>query len=463
MLLKGGSKQRQKIKTVCVPPIEYLAPVNFTRAYACLLRVPCFRLCAAILNVPGCARTGSAACASFRTAAFKAYQNIKIIFSFSDPQTHFCCTHKLDTPFKQQLLRAWQPILTPTHVIITFLIIGLVFLPVGITLLKQSSDVVENEFVYDGNGGPCQITKNNAGTICNVDIVIDKDMKAPVYLYYQLTNFYQNHRKYVKSLSFAQLRGEQVSSSDLHESCKPLDKVKDGSGNTLLLNPCGLVANSFFNDVIRLNSTQSNPTGLTLDKSNIAWTSDVKDKFKQPDGFKYEQCQCAGGILPGGLTDCSALCGGSYQCGTTGQPYVEGNKCYAYQYPNDATTQYLYESYPGIISPILGVLTEDFIVWMRTAGLPKFRKLYGKINKDLKKGDTVTFTIVNNFNVESFQGTKAIILTTVSWFGGKNPFLGRSYISIGAICIILAGAFTAKHMISPRKLGDTKYLVWKDA
>jgi LEM3 (ligand-effect modulator 3) family / CDC50 family len=33
---------------------------------------------------------------------------------------------------------------------------------------------------------------------CNVTINVKKDMDGPVYLYYRLTNFYQNHRRYVK-------------------------------------------------------------------------------------------------------------------------------------------------------------------------------------------------------------------------------------------------------------------------
>jgi hypothetical protein len=35
-------------------------------------------------------------------------------------------------------------------------------------------------------------------------------MKAPVFFYYQLDNFYQNHRRYVKSKNYKQLMGETV-------------------------------------------------------------------------------------------------------------------------------------------------------------------------------------------------------------------------------------------------------------
>jgi len=43
------------------------------------------------------------------------------------------------------------------------------------------------------------------------------------------------------------------------------------------------------------------------------------------------------------------------------------------------------------------------MVWMRTAALPDFRKLWGIVDGDLKKG-TYTISINNNFIVEKFEG-----------------------------------------------------------
>lgn len=40
---------------------------------------------------------------------------------------------------------------------------------------------------------------------------------------------------------------------------------------------------------------------------------------------------------------------------------------------------------------------ERFINWMRVSALPKFRKLWGKIETDLKKGDVITINIVNRY------------------------------------------------------------------
>lgn len=46
-----------------------------------------------------------------------------------------------------------------------------------------------------------------------------------------------------------------------------------------------------------------------------------------------------------------------------------------------------------VISPVHGVEEERFIVWMRTAALPTFRKLYGRIEHNLAAPTNVTFSI----------------------------------------------------------------------
>lgn len=93
---------------------------------------------------------------------------------------------------------------------------------------------------------------------------------------------------------------------------------------------------------------------------------------------------------------------------------------------------------------------EDLIVWMRTAALPSFRKLYGRIEEDLDADDVVVVDILNNYNTYSFGGKKKIVLSTSSWLGGKNDFLGMAYLSIGSSSILVSLVFLVLHVKNPR-------------
>eukprot|EP00744_Colponema_vietnamica_P001156 GILI01001945.1.p1 GENE.GILI01001945.1~~GILI01001945.1.p1 ORF type:complete len:303 (-),score=75.90 GILI01001945.1:379-1287(-) len=285
-----------------------------------------------------------------------------------------------NTPFKQQRLKAWQPILTPAWVISSFAIVGIVFIPVGVVLLVTSQSVVEAISQYDNKG--------STGSYFMVDITVPKEMKAPVFFYYQLENYYQNHRRYVKSRSDSQLRGtDYTNPSDLKTDCDPL--YKDASGN--VLNPCGLIAQSFFNDTFSLYDSSSNQ--ITVYNHNIAWESDIKYKFAK----------------------------------------------------SKTQTQ----------SP--DVTNEHFIVWMRTAALPNFRKLWGRIENNIPAG-TYKVNVTNNYPVSSFKGRKFVVLSTTTWLGGRNDFLGIAYLVVGSVCLALSLLFLWKHKTSGRRLGDTSHL-----
>lgn len=51
----------------------------------------------------------------------------------------------LDTAFKQQRLKAWQPLLTPKTVLPTLFVAGIIFAPLG-GLFLYESDTVKNTF-----------------------------------------------------------------------------------------------------------------------------------------------------------------------------------------------------------------------------------------------------------------------------------------------------------------------------
>jgi hypothetical protein len=96
-------------------------------------------------------------------------------------------------------------------------------------------------------------------------------------MYYGLTNFYQNHRRYVKSRDDNQLLGEFTNPPST--DCAPFDQV-----NGMPIVPCGAIANSLFNDTFSLTSVSQGP--VPVYRTGIAWPSDKEIKFRNPADLK---------------------------------------------------------------------------------------------------------------------------------------------------------------------------------
>ncbi|KAI0340689.1 transcription regulator [Trametopsis cervina] len=362
-----------------------------------------------------------------------------------------------NTAFKQQRLKAWQPILTPRTVLPALLLIGIIFAPIGALLIVGSGLVTEITLDYTNceDQSPQTSTTANAFTTlssfnyrlraghsadtqppqymfvdrtsdntvpvsqqkqCVVQFDVPYELDHTVLLYYKMTNFYQNHRRYVKSVDPNQLKGDHVSQHDIQTGdCKPLTTDENGK----IYYPCGLIANSVFNDSYSdLTLTSTPDKSYSWSQNGIAWPGEAS-KYTASPNYNLDE------IIP--------------------------PPNWALLYPN---------GYTNSTPPPNLKADEHFQNWMRTAGLPTFTKLWGRNDNDNLSAGRYQIIVDLNFPVKPYHGTKSIVISTVSWIGGKNPFLGWAYVATAALFFLLAVAGTIRHLIRPRKLGDMSLLSW---
>mmetsp|Transcript_8703 Transcript_8703/g.14131 ORF Transcript_8703/g.14131 Transcript_8703/m.14131 type:complete len:263 (-) Transcript_8703:180-968(-) len=133
-----------------------------------------------------------------------------------------------------------KPLHTPRSAAMFFVVYGILLILIGGPIFSASQSVVEYTKRYDN------ICPFNSECITN--ITLSEDMKAPVYIYYKISEMYQSHRRYTMSRNAKQADGEDVSESELESTCRPAVRV-DGD----IIVPCGLIASSVFNDTIELS------------------------------------------------------------------------------------------------------------------------------------------------------------------------------------------------------------------
>jgi hypothetical protein len=294
-----------------------------------------------------------------------------------------------DTAFKQQRIPSFQPNYTPKVIFIIFFTLASVFYIFGFPIYALSKDIKEVTKRYDN----CK--KDSKGE-CTIYLDIDEEIPEPVFIYYKLTNFYQNHRLFVRSKSYTQLRNGDPLESEL-DLCKPAKYNKDFKGyydqskknldGDDVAYPCGMIARSVFNDTFKIDD-------YTITDDDIVYDVD-KEIFKNSD---------------------------------------------------DKEKQWMN-------------IDNRFRSWMKISPFSTFRKLWGIIEKDVKKGK-VKVTIEDNFPVHKWDGKKYLVLSNANAFGGKSPALGIILISAGSFCILGGMVFLTTWLLyKPKVEGDP--LSWK--
>lgn len=311
--------------------------------------------------------------------------------------------------FKQQRLPALRPVPTITSNIIIFSSVGVFSIALGVVLLIYSNNVIEFILRYDEECG----TKSP----CFLNIKLNKTMKAPVMIHYQINNFYQNHRKLLSSYSKEQLKGANLSYEQLNKSAECDHRISNQDFDLLwsyngfeldpeaVAIPCGLMAKSFFIDKFSLYD--ENETIIPIDEKNISYPEDKKI-FKNIEGSLAD------------IPDFELKIKSKSNSQSESEPEPEYWQFFQW----------------------VDMTDEHFIVWMRPAAYPNFRKLWGRIRQDIEPGDYL-LEINNTFEVSRFNGEKYFIISTVNFFGSQNTVLSYSYIAIGCISIILAISFFA--------------------
>ena len=228
-----------------------------------------------------------------------------------------------------------------------------------------------------------EYTDCELNTICQKNITLKENIDKPVFVYYQLDGFYQNSRRYLKSKNIDQLRGKKMTTDD----CEPCEKIKD----------------------------MDLPSFIAIDKiSNLTEDLDA---------------------IPCGLM-AKTFFNDTYNFSIGNSTIQVNEKNIAFDKDRDLFKKNLDPS-----KQWHDLTDEHFLVWMRPSGLPNPRKLWGKIEQDLKEGETINVFINNYYNVTPYEGKKKIILSNATVFGGKNNFLGISYIVVGCLSILCAIIF----------------------
>ncbi|KAI8995195.1 ligand-effect modulator 3 family [Gaertneriomyces semiglobifer] len=377
---------------------------------------------------------------------------------------------KKERPWKQQKLPHWIPIWTPTNVAIPLIIVAIVTTSIGAWAYQRNTKLQEiildytrcstaapADFAAPSSAASDLITQwkfDTATRTCVLQFRNPSTIESTVHMHIRLTEFYQNHRLMVKSFSADQLKGKAFrSAADIVDDCgwlkyancdaakantwagegmqgdmNPDCYVPEDRRQPVIINaaptaqyyPCGLLANSMFSDDISpLRCISSDDAAIACDPA-IPYTFSTA-------GIAFPEDQKLYGISEW-FTDPTLAA----QAPTSLIPPPAWRK--AFPQWKDGYSVDRPDGVPDLAN------WERFHVWMRQAGWPTFRKLWGRNTQESLAAGMWEVSIVDSFEVERFNGTKSLVFGKVGTLGSAegNNFVGIAYLTLGGVSFLLA-------------------------
>jgi len=262
------------------------------------------------------------------------------------------------------------------------------------------------------------------GASCNVSFFVPRRTEGPVWLMYRLTNTHQNHNAYFESRDSLQMRGETGSNM-----CALMDEHRSGIGRTIddcdpstedgceYLSPCGLVAQTLFNDTFR-----------AIDRSSCTCASAPPAAL--PSDFDCSACVHVTPLL-------------------LSEDVVNAHHADFFKndddYPFEPHTRYLYERFPNVVNASQGITSHAAITWLQPAALSDFKKRYARIrvagDDDVLQANTqISLEITSNFPAADYAGTKSVVLLAGDGLRNSDTSLASLFLITAIFCFGFAAS-----------------------
>ena len=207
-----------------------------------------------------------------------------------------------DSAFKQQRIKSWNITMSKKSLSLFYISCGVTFLLIGSLIVVESNKVIEHKLRYD-NLDECKAHWLSP-SICTLKLNLPEKMTSPIFVYYEISNMYQNHRRYNKNRDSLQLMGNTRSKSDISQDCSPvktmgqLGLVIDSTvlSPQSVANPCGLIAKSVFNDTYTISPSDTSARPVDISFKDISWKIDREEKFKKNDHPEVQWLDVKDGI-----------------------------------------------------------------------------------------------------------------------------------------------------------------------